>query len=283
MARGRKKVVGECHLCGHQARLSFEHVPPAAAFNDRAVVRLSGERVLREHRRGKPRGPTEQRGVGSHTLCRRCNSRTGSWYGLALSSWCRQGAAVLEETHGTPTLAYPYYIYPLRVLKEIAAMFFSVNDVAFRNCHMAEVRRAGPELAQVVLSRDRRCTLPPFRFFVYFTTSAPMRSIGWALKVSDGSTTNLSEITFPPFGYVMTADGDPPHRDMEEITSFGLFGYDDFKMVHLRLPVLPVASPFPGDYRTEAEVGAAEETVHEVRDAEGQPTPLRLVHVPARD
>ncbi len=152
MARGRKKVTGECHLCGREGRLSFEHVPPEAAFNDRPVVGLNGERVLREYRRGKPKGRPEQRGLGGHTLCGRCNERTGGWYGAALAVWCRQGVALLEATKGSPSLAYPYYIYPLRVLKEIATMFFSVNEASFRNGHAAEIRRGGPTLAQFVLS-----------------------------------------------------------------------------------------------------------------------------------
>lgn len=280
MARGRRRVIGECHLCGRHGRLSFEHVPPEAAFNDRAVVAVGGERALKEYRRQKPRGPIEQRGMGSHTLCERCNSRTGAWYGAALAAWCHQGAAVLAATGNKPSLAYPYYIYPLRVLKEIATMFFSVNEFAFKNAFTTDIRQAGRELAQVILSRDRRRTPPPFRFFMYLTTSGVNRLVGWSGMVHNGMASNLTEITFPPFGYVMTAGSDPPHREMEEITGFGTHEYGDFKMVHLGLPVLPVASPYPGDYRTEAEVRATEETIHEVSDAEGQPTPLRLVHVP---
>ena len=77
----------------------------------------------------------------------------------------------------------------------------------------------------------------------------------------------------------MTPGNDPPHRDMEEVTPFGGYDYDDFRMIHLGLPVLSVATPFSGDYRTEAEVGDTDE-IHELRDAEGQPTTLRLVRVP---
>ncbi len=98
--------------------------------------------------------------------------------------------------------------------------------------------------------------------------------------VHGGAASSLSEITFLPFGYVMTAGDDPPHPDMEEITGFGTYEYDDFKMIHLRLPVLSVASPYPGDYRSLNEVMQVRETIHELKDADGQPTPLRLVHVP---
>lgn len=280
MARRRKRVDGECHICERHGRLSYEHVPPEAAFNDRAVTLLRGERALREFRREKPSGLIQQRGCGEYTLCERCNSRTGAWYGTALASWCRQGAALLEATKGQPTLAYPYYIYPLRVLKEIAAMFFSVNAVAFRNGPTSEIRRSGPELAQFVLNRQRRRTPPPFRFFAYSTGLAGAgRFAGWATMVHDGRTDHLSEIALPPLGYVMTAGNDAPHGDMEELTAFGDHEYDDFKMVHLRLPVLSVATPYPGDYRTPEDVMASEETIAEGRTVDGQPTPLRAVRI----
>ena len=29
---------GNCHLCGEFKELSFEHIPPKAAFNDRPIL-----------------------------------------------------------------------------------------------------------------------------------------------------------------------------------------------------------------------------------------------------
>ena len=45
MAR-RKHVVGICHLCGENTKLSFEHVPPKAAFNSRPVVQGNLEKLI---------------------------------------------------------------------------------------------------------------------------------------------------------------------------------------------------------------------------------------------
>ena len=276
----RKKPIGACHVCARVGRLSWEHVPPEAAFNDRPVIGIDGDRAIKDYRKvGRPRGPVEQRGAGGYTLCRRCNSNTGSWYGAALVEWCRQAGAVLEEVGHAPALAYPYYFYPLRVIKEIAAMFFSVNDVQFRNGHHEEIRRRGPELAQFVLNPERRDVPKPFRLFTYFVGTMPGRGIGWSRKIVDGREWDLTEITFPPLGYVMTAGTDAPHPDQEEITSFGSFRYDDFRMMHLKLPMLPVASVYPGDYRTAEEVQAGGEAIFEIKDAAGQPTSWRAVKV----
>jgi hypothetical protein len=38
------------------------------------------------------------------------------------------------------------------------------------------------------------------------------------------------------------------------MTHFTQYGYDDFRAMSLRLPVLPVFTPFPADCRTESEV-----------------------------
>ncbi len=46
------------------------------------------------------------------------------------------------------SLAYPYRVFPLRVLKQIVVMFFSACGPEFRKAH--------PELVQFVLDRERR-------------------------------------------------------------------------------------------------------------------------------
>ena len=79
----RKKLVGICCLCLEERRLSFEHVPPEGAFNDRPVIladinRLIGQ-DLYKHLEAQ-RGRQEQRGAGRHSLCERCNNDTGAWY-----------------------------------------------------------------------------------------------------------------------------------------------------------------------------------------------------------
>jgi hypothetical protein len=60
----------------------------------------------------------------------------------------------------------------------------------------------------------------------------------------------LSEITFPPFGYVLTLDSAPLDRRLLEITHFSRYRYDEFRVLELRPPVLDTPTSFPGDYRT---------------------------------
>lgn len=266
----RKLVTGECRLCGRIGPLSFEHVPPKKAFNQARTVSVKGSRVLDRKARVRPRGPVEQGGVGQYTLCVRpqkqpggCNEKTGKWYAPSFIAFTWQVADILRAVKGDPLLTYAYYLYPLRVLKQILTMFFSVNDPAI-------MRQTG--LAPFVLGRNRIGMPRPFRVFLYLTASAYSRQIGWAaLLKPGGKQSRLTEISFPPLGYVMTAGDDAPDHRMVEITDFGGFGYDDIVMRYLPLRLLPVESPYPGDYRTAEEVGRATEVQHPVMK-NGQPT-----------
>jgi hypothetical protein len=62
----------------------------------------------------------------------------------------------------------------------------------------------------------------------------------------------LSEITLPPFGFVMTlGDSKPPEGGLCEISSFSQFEYRDWRAaLSMRLPIMPIYTGFPGDYRT---------------------------------
>ena len=64
----------------------------------------------------------------------------------------------------------------------------------------------------------------------------------------------LSEITHPPFGYVMCFGCTPPHNRQVDISFFAQFHYDDRKHVTLDLPTLPIYSYYPGDYWTAEQI-----------------------------
>jgi hypothetical protein len=46
----------------------------------------------------------------------------------------------------------------------------------------------------------------------------------------------------------------PPDPRLIDISHFGNFGYVDWLDVPLRLPILPVSTIFPGDYRSREEL-----------------------------
>lgn len=91
-ARSRStRPTGTCCVCGKEALLTFEHVPPRSAFNGREVF----AQTLAERMKDIP--PELQPGAGEYSLCESCNQETGSRYGTCFVDFCRDAMLVLEN------------------------------------------------------------------------------------------------------------------------------------------------------------------------------------------
>lgn len=61
----KQKIIGHCRLCIRKTELTFEHVPPKAAFNNRKIIVLDFDRAFDLGPDDKiPRGPISQKGSG---------------------------------------------------------------------------------------------------------------------------------------------------------------------------------------------------------------------------
>lgn len=249
MPRG-KAPTGHCRICGHYGKLSFEHVPPKSAFNRGKVTTSPIGEGFDQPFDEPPRGRIVEGGVGAYTLCGKCNNDTGVWYAKDFAKWCYQGGRVLAMTDGKPKLIYLHYIYPLRILKQIITMAFSMNGPKFREFH--------PDLVEFVLNRERRWLNPRYRVFAYFNTEGTMRRIGDSMAMVNlnkgRNVIMVTEISHPPFGYVLTTDGTSPSDKLTEISHFRRYEYDEWEVAPLYLPILDTHMPIPLDYRTRQEI-----------------------------
>ena len=119
---------GKCSVCGSVGRLTFEHVPPKAAFNDHPRLFSNILDFVEDSEVGDPRRARrhkQPRGVGAETLCDRCNNVTGSWYGNAYVAWAVQGMQFRYAVPGSSSLLLPFHLLPGRVGKQILCMFAS--------------------------------------------------------------------------------------------------------------------------------------------------------------
>jgi hypothetical protein len=96
------------------------------------------------------------------------------------------------------TLAYPYRIFPLRVLKQIVVMFFSACGPSLRKAH--------PGLVGFVLNREQ-CYFPHgVHIWAYLRdpveSKATRQSGVTGLMSLRGDQRVFSEIAFPPFGLI---------------------------------------------------------------------------------
>jgi hypothetical protein len=259
MAR-RKKINGICKICGYYGQLSYEHVPPEKAYNNRKhFYKVEYEKLLKDdipylkmsmediYTNGY--ATKKQGGIGFYSLCIRCNNNTGTWYGSAFVNWALQGMGILQKANGLPSLFYPAEFYPLRVIKQIITMFFSINSNSFNIYE--------PELVKFILNRDRKYLSRKYRIYCYYNVEGSLRYLGRSAigELNNSKIYNVSEITFPPYGFVLTFDSEPPDVRLTEITHFANYSYDEIIYHYQRFATLPTYLPnVPGDYRSKNEI-----------------------------
>lgn len=250
----KQRPEGVCHICGETGLLSNEHVPPQSAYNDHTMTRLNFKQFT-DTLYGRNAQPLiQQGGASDFTLCDKCNNNTGSWYGGRFVKWTRQGMEALRKAdQGREWITFHPTIHPLSILKQIICMFLSINRLSFRSEH--------PELPNFVLHKINNDLPPQYRVFTYFLACSAFRRAGKTgilpldpNTLRPGKMTWATEISHPPFGYLMTIESGPPDDRLCEITQFTRYRYDERRDLELKLPVLPTHFPVLGDYRSADEI-----------------------------
>ncbi len=245
---------GVCHICGCVGPLTFEHLPPRTAFNNQGVFEADVEAFLNLKFDGTDEpiaGRKAQRGAGKYSLCEKCNNATGSWYGGAYVEWARRGMQLLANSNCELSLAYPYEIYPLRCIKQIATMFLSACGPEFHKAH--------PDLVRFVLNKELRSIPQGIRIYAYLldlrqTSVFRQSGITGRATLGSGQVQSFAEIAFPPFGFVLSPRGVVIDACLRDITYFSSYDFRWRQAMYLKLPVLPLNSPLPGDFRTLQEI-----------------------------
>jgi len=251
----KRNKYGQCHICGKYGPLTYEHVPPRAAFNSNKAFMYFGKDIIGSDNFpwdfSEKKGKQHQKGLGFYTLCGQCNNDTGSWYGNAFVDFTYKGYRATfnqkNNANSWTTITLPD-IYPLRIIKEIVAMFFSVNNPNLSTIHQ--------DLQALVLSKGKKgISKEKYGFYIYVLTGSIYRYIGIAGILSiTGTTRVLSEFSAPPFGYVFEVD--PKNkRDYCDLTFFANdFNYNERRTINLQIPILECNTYFPADYRTKQQV-----------------------------
>lgn len=282
----KKRPVGYCALCGAYGQLTYEHIPPKAAFNSVPVKMYKGPELIKKEPGKMPWDVHEltytpqQKGAGKYSLCESCNNNTGSWYGAAYQDMAQRIALALhnpeiEDSHSIGIKD----VYPLRFLKQVIAMFCSVNDYeslcAYVNpAQVADRELLPPMLRNLVESQeklyeaalmmdelrkfvlDREVTgleKSRFKICMYMTKSQLWKFNGLSSVIDIEKNTCLivSEITAAPFGFVLYFN---PQENMKsegvDITSLADFGYAEKCDLAIPTCLLEMNTYLPHDYRT---------------------------------
>lgn len=155
-------------------------------------------------------------------------------------------------------------VYPLRTITGVVAMFMVTNPVRFRS------EPIGVALADFLKDEYAMGLPEEVRFFAYLNHKGRLRYIPLSILISGvtqestledivgGPQLRISEITYPPLGFVMTVGPvDTLDPRLFEITYFADFGYDEQTTIAAKLPLLETHHHMaPSDYRTYAEIRA---------------------------
>jgi len=264
MAR-RKRVQGKCCLCGHEGLISFEHVPPQAAFNKSNVLRYRGLEYLKANQDSLPwevhgvRGEIQQGGAGEYTLCERCNNTTGSWYADSYVHFVECAMQSIENPIVFRNEGREYVdvlfcdVHPLQVIKQILTMFASVIGPAFSE--------ANPELSRFVLDKEQTGLDSRYiGIYCYAWQGTIQRRTGVtaSMSMAGGSVRHriLAEFSTIPFGFVLEFKP-KGGSGLWDITDFAnLFSYDSVSTFTWPVPIRENNTMFPGDFRTRDQVRA---------------------------
>jgi hypothetical protein len=255
-----KKVrkIGECCICGTRGELTYEHVPPRAAFNKARAIEYRLEEVIEKSTAGA-KGTIRQGGIGYDTICRKCNNDIGSWYGGEYARWAKGCLQIIDDwqqqgrSQGVVTL---HNVYPLRFLKQVVTCFFSLMG-QYGGYGFA---RKNPGLVRFVLEKENK-SLPSqygflfdlFPFSVTGKTSLRRSPLAANLQVVHDAAGNIiragnvvvfEEITHPPFRLVMALKGS--FGGATDITHLKEYRYDEIVDLVLTLRIVKSSGYLPG-------------------------------------
>lgn len=254
------KKTGKCHICGKVRQLSYEHVPPASAFNNTKSRVFKATEILGRNDKlpwdmEGIRAIEQQRGRGGYTLCESCNNFTGHAYAKEYVHVVQLAADGNQSRyiHNRAGIEIGLdEVYPLRFAKQVLVMFASTNGENFFDAY--------PELRRLVLDKEAKgIDTDKYALYVYYMLEGLGRNTGIAAwgDLAKGTSFLASEMSAPPFGFVLEFN---PQRDKHdiwgaEITSmFNEFGYNDKTSVGFRMPKYEQNTPLPCDFRTKEEI-----------------------------
>ena len=249
---------GRCHLCGEDKGLTYEHVPARSSFNDASVEMFGFKSWIEQSPDGQMTGgEVKERGAGAHTLCYRCNTEiTGDHYVAELKRWTAIAMTVARkltgDEQGNAVELIIQGAHSARLLKQIVAMLASVNSVSLLDHHRPLRDYAMNPQAVGLPNRYQ------FYLFVTHPTSSIARYGGLTVRLARGTWcgTWLTDLVWPPCGYVMTIDEPTLFLPIGNISHFANYDYGEQANVTIQLPILVGDQPFPGEFNDPIAGGA---------------------------
>lgn len=239
----KKEVIGSCHLCGLNKKLTFEHVPPKVAFNSKPIFVQKYAHLLDRLSHVYGKKMKSNRGFGAYTLCKDCNNKTGSWYANDFGEFAFQGMETLKyERETLEMVEFDFQLKPLNVVKQILTMFLSAD--------ITKSVLSIPKMQSFILNKNSKEFPEEIKILMYCNCSPIKKMLGYSVGMfpSFHGICSLSEINFEPFGYILAIGDVKTKIPYCNITSFLRFEYDEKVRMRMVLPYLKVREPIIGLY-----------------------------------
>lgn len=255
--------IGRCALCGKETELTYEHIPPRKAFNWFPAKTVNGEDYLKSNEEG--RMPWDfsslpynnvQRGTGYYSLCKQCNSNTGTWFGDDYVNFVygfHNFIVKLQPKSGMRIHVKEAVFRPLPVMKQILSMFCSLNHNSIDTPGIKMLRNFVLDKATNEFPKEN------FRLGMYLLASGIRRHVKFVVlgrvELSGFKYDVLSEIVTYPLGFILYLNPDQNLKmPCTDVTFFSDYKYDEECMINFDLPVCECNIMYPGDFRSKAEI-----------------------------
>lgn len=238
----KKRVFDVCCICGEEKELTYEHIPPKAAFNHFGLKLYDFYDYIINN---NTKYQHLQKGAGRYSLCAKCNNDTGTWYGTAYAEFANQGMRYYRQK-AKGIISVPYTIYPLRVLKQVVSMFASAKGAIW--CEN------NPTIRSFLLDPNYR-KLPPnvdVRMYMVDKGRSKIEPTAGQMNVFTGERFVGSEIAYTPFSFICVDDKSYTNyrvlNELYPLMQFAKYGYDERRELFLNIPRKP-CNPVTLDFR----------------------------------
>lgn len=231
-----------CALCGNIGKLTFEHIPPRCAFNNKLIHVQKHEHLMDENNLLFGKKMRSHKGFGKQSLCASCNNSTGNWYAKDFCEFAEQGMKILHAKKDPYVVSGDYVLKPQNVLKQILMMFISVDSSgALRNLD---------GVVDYLMDKTSIAFPEDIDIYIYSNHSPFKRMVGYCVvgDINRDEIYRWSEINYQPFGYFLTIKSPPPNEYMVKITDFKNIPFDKSVAMTLNTMYLKVGNIIIGQY-----------------------------------
>lgn len=248
----KQEHYGICHICGKYGKLSYEHIPPQSAFNNRKRKMSTLEVLLNDETSNRAPWDIEglkyqqfQKGTGFYTLCESCNNFTGGKYGEAYSKFVQSiGIEVMKIPKENRINSLTFHIEPLNLLaifKQALSMFCSLNTEQFGNI-----------FKDFLLNENNNVfDCNKYKMCIYLHAGHTDRLIPFQSRINTKTRKIdvFSEISTFPIGFIFYNITDTIQFYGCDITSFSQCNYNLEYRMDIPIPFLECNTPFGLDFR----------------------------------